>query len=139
MRSRFNLPTLAKNEGWGKMASMNAHAGRIDGPMVEIRKAIAGDEGAVWQIIRSVLARGDTYVFPPDSTEKEMIAYWFSLEKHNYVAILYGTVVGTFWLKPNYPGLASHIVNAAYMVAPDVMGKASGGRWANSLSTRRGG
>jgi GNAT superfamily N-acetyltransferase len=110
------------------MANMNAHTSETSGPMVEIRKALPGDKGAIWQIIRSVLAGGDTYVFPPDSTQNEMMEYWFSPEKHNYVAIVDGEIVGTFWLKPNYPGLASHIANAAYMVVPAAMGKGIGRR-----------
>jgi ribosomal protein S18 acetylase RimI-like enzyme len=77
-----------------------------------------------------VLASGDTYVFPPDSTEAEMTAYWFSPEKHTYVAILDGKVVGTFWLKPNYPGLGAHVANAAYMVSPRAAGRGVGRRMA---------
>jgi GNAT superfamily N-acetyltransferase len=110
------------------MASMNAYTSGTDCPLFEIRKALPGDRGAVWKIIRSVLAGGDTYVFPPESTEEEMMEYWFSPEKHSYVAIVDGEIMGTFWLKPNYPGLASHIANAAYMVAPAAMGKGIGRR-----------
>ncbi len=98
--------------------------------MAEIRKTSPRDKVAVWHIIRSVLEGGDTYVFPPDSTEEEMMAYWFSPEKHNYVAILDGRVVGTFWLKPNYPGLGSHVANAAYMVSPRAAGRGVGRRMA---------
>jgi ribosomal protein S18 acetylase RimI-like enzyme len=98
--------------------------------MAEIRPAEPRDNRAVWHIIRSVLASGDTSVFPPDSTEEEMTAYWFSPEKHTYVAILDGKVVGTFWLKPNYPGLGSHVANAAYMVSPRAAGRGVGRRMA---------
>ena len=98
--------------------------------MAEIRKAEPRDKVAIWHIIRSVIAGGDTYVFSPDSTEEEMLAYWFSPEKTNYVAILDGRVVGTFWLKPNYPGLGSHIANAAYMVSPKAAGRGVGRRMA---------
>ncbi|MGD9561766.1 MAG: N-acetyltransferase family protein [Pyrinomonadaceae bacterium] len=86
--------------------------------LFEIRKAVQDDKPAIWQIIRSVIAGGDTYVFEPDMSETEMMAYWFSAEKFNYVAVSDGTVVGTFWLKANQPGLGSHVGNAAYMVSP---------------------
>ena len=42
---------------------------------VEIRKARDSDREPVWQIIRRVIAGGDTYVFPPDSPRGEMIEY----------------------------------------------------------------
>src|SRR5688572_13723870 len=96
--------------------------------MIEIRKADEADEPAIWRIIKAVIAGGDTYVFDPATPEQEMLAYWFSPEKHVYVAETDGQVLGTFWLKPNQPGLGSHVCNAAYMVAPDAAGKGIGRR-----------
>jgi GNAT superfamily N-acetyltransferase len=98
--------------------------------MIKVRKAQTSDRDAVWDIIRAVISTGDTYVFAPDSPEDEMIAYWFSPEKHVYVAEENGELLGTFWLKPNQPGLGSHVCNAAYMVAPDAMGKGIGRKMA---------
>ncbi|MGB7209100.1 MAG: GNAT family N-acetyltransferase [Pyrinomonadaceae bacterium] len=94
--------------------------------MIEIRSAVDADKPAIWQIIKAVIAGGDTYVFLPDATEDEMMAYWFSPDKHNYVAVLDGEVVGTFWLRANQPGLGSHVANAAYMVTPHATGKGIG-------------
>lgn len=94
--------------------------------MIEFRKTVDADKPAVWQIIKAVIAGGDTYVFAPDSTEEEMMSYWFSPEKHNYVGVDDGQVVAIFWLRPNQPGLGSHVCNAAYMVAPDSAGKGIG-------------
>ena len=99
--------------------------------VIEIRTATNSDKPAIWEIIRDVIATGDTYVFRPDSPEDEMIAYWFSPEKYVYVAEDDSNVVGTFWLKPNYPGLGSHVCNAAYMVAPDAAGKGIGRKMAD--------
>lgn len=98
--------------------------------MVQIRKAEDTDRPSVWQIIKSVISGGDTYVFAPDSSESEMISYWFAPEKHVYVAEIDGEIVGTFWLKVNQPGLGSHVCNAAYMVAPNSAGKGIGRRMA---------
>ena len=94
--------------------------------MTTIRTAIESDRPAVWQIIKAVIATGDTYVFDPASPESDMVEYWFSPEKHVYVAEADGAIVGTFWLKPNQPGLGSHVCNAAYMVPPDAAGKGIG-------------
>lgn len=94
--------------------------------MSEIREAVETDKPAIWQVIKAVIAGGDTYVFAPGTPEDEMMAYWFSPEKCNYVAVIGGEVVGTFWLKANQPGLGSHVGNAAYMVAPAAAGKGIG-------------
>ena len=97
---------------------------------IQIRKAFEADEPAIWQIIRSVIATGETYVFRPDSSEQEMVAYWFAPDKYTYTALLGDNIVGTFWLKANQPGLGSHIANAAYMVAADAAGKGIGRKMA---------
>jgi len=94
--------------------------------MTNIRTATDSDKPAVWEIIRTVIAAGDTYVFAPDTPEDEMLAYWFSPEKHVYVAKDNGTVLGTYWIKANQPGLGSHIANGAYMVSPNAKGKGVG-------------
>ena len=94
--------------------------------MITVRKAEKSDRAAVWQVIKEVIAGGDTYVFPPDSSEDDMLAYWFAPEKNTYVAEIDGAVVATFWLKANQPGFGSHIANAAYMVSSDARGKGIG-------------
>jgi GNAT superfamily N-acetyltransferase len=77
-------------------------------------------------IIEAVIAGGDTYVFDPNTPDQEMLEYWFSPEKHVYVAEAGGEIVATFWLKPNQPGLGDHVCNAAYMVSPAAHGKGIG-------------
>jgi ribosomal protein S18 acetylase RimI-like enzyme len=103
--------------------------------MTQIRKATEADKPAVWQIIKSVIASGDTYTFAPDTPEDVMIAFWFSPEKHVYVAVsespaLAGgqsdVILGTYWLKANQPGLGDHVGNGGYMVSPDAKGKGIG-------------
>ncbi len=94
--------------------------------MCEIRVAGDKDKPDIWAIIKSVIAGGDTYVFSPDASEGEMMAYWFTPDKHNYVAALDGRIVATFWLRANQPGLGSHIANAAYMVSAIAHGKGIG-------------
>lgn len=107
--------------------------------MTKIRKAETSDKNAVWEIIREVIAGGDTYVFDPGSSKEEMLDYWFSPEKHVYVATetkesaggsKQENIVGTFWLKANQPGLGDHVCNAAYMVSPSAHGKGVGRKMA---------
>ena len=94
--------------------------------MTKIRSAVTPDKAAVWEIIRAVIAGGDTYVFDPDTSEDEMLAYWFSPEKFVYVAEEDGEILGTYWIKANQPGLGSHVGNGAYMVSPNSKGKGIG-------------
>ena len=91
-----------------------------------IREATDGDREAVWDIIRQVIAGGDTYVFAPDTPRDEMLDYWFAADKYVYVVESDGKILGTMWLKANQPGLGSHVANAAYMVSPDAKGKGVG-------------
>ncbi|HJS52786.1 MAG TPA: GNAT family N-acetyltransferase, partial [Pyrinomonadaceae bacterium] len=93
-----------------------------------MRKAVESDKPAVWQIIKAVIAGGDTYVFDPQTPEDEMIAYWFSPEKHVYVAEEGGETLGTYWLKSNQPALGSHVANGAYMVSPKAQKRGIGRR-----------
>ena len=109
--------------------------------MIEVRKPQDDDRPAIWNIIREVIAGGDTYVFPPDSSEDEMLGYWLGNDKHTYVAELDGCVVATFWIKANQPGLGSHIANAAYMVSAEPRGKGIGKQialWSLNESRRLG-
>jgi hypothetical protein len=39
--------------------------------MIEIRPATETDKPAIWQIIKAVIAGGDTYVFAPDASLNE--------------------------------------------------------------------
>lgn len=94
--------------------------------MLKIRKAVEHDKPAVWQIIKAVIAGGDTYVFAPDAPQEDMMAFWFTSDKHNYVAELDDEIVATFWLRANNPGLGKHVGNAAYMVSPVAHGKGIG-------------
>ncbi|MGE3467164.1 MAG: N-acetyltransferase family protein [Pyrinomonadaceae bacterium] len=94
--------------------------------MLLIRKAEEGDRLHIWQIIHAVIAGGDTYVFDPDSSEDEMLEYWFAPDKRTYAAEMDGEILATFWIKANQPGLGSHIANAAYMVSPTAHGKGIG-------------
>ena len=82
-----------------------------------IRSAHEADKDAVWEIIRMVIKKGDTYAFAPDSSRKSMIDYWFGQQKHTYVADWNGEVAGTYVLQANQPGLGSHIANGAYRVS----------------------
>jgi L-amino acid N-acyltransferase YncA len=89
---------------------------------VTIREASEADRDAVWDIFHAVITEGDTYVFEPDTPRPEALAYWFQPGACTYIAENDGRVVGTYVLKPNQPGLGSHVSNAAFMVSPAARG-----------------
>jgi ribosomal protein S18 acetylase RimI-like enzyme len=94
--------------------------------MIEIRKATPEDQDQIWDIIRQVIAEGDTYVFSPESSKEKMLAYWIGSDKHTYVATINDTVAGTFIIRDNQPDLGSHIANASFMTSPSAEGQGIG-------------
>ena len=94
--------------------------------MIRIRKTAPGDFDAIWLIISQVISGGDTYVFDPDSSRKDMLDYWCGPDKHCYVAEIDTAVLGTFIIKDNFPDLGSHVANASYMTLPSAFGKGIG-------------
>ena len=43
-----------------------------------------------------------------------------------YVAVEGGEILGTYYIKPNQPGLGAHVCNAGYMVSAKARGKGIG-------------
>jgi ribosomal protein S18 acetylase RimI-like enzyme len=97
--------------------------------MLEIRKiTTTDDKSKIWQILQSIIAGGDVFSYPPDTSEAQMMAYWCAPEKHTFIALLEGEIVGTFFMQNNQPGLGSHIVNAGYAVSPLAHGQGIGAK-----------
>src|SRR3712207_3213479 len=94
--------------------------------MVTIRRAEEADFDAIWRIFREVVRRGDTYTYEPETTREQAHSIWMSGGHATYVACVDGRVVGMYILKPNHPGLGSHVANAGYMVSADGRGKGVG-------------
>jgi RimJ/RimL family protein N-acetyltransferase len=93
---------------------------------LNFRLASPVDSESLWIIIEPIIREGSTYVFYPDSSPEKMLGYWMDADKETYVAEMNGEVVGTFYLKANQPDRGSHVVNAGYMVSPNVAGKGIG-------------
>src|ERR1700749_912196 len=94
--------------------------------MIRIRKAEEADFDAIWRIFQEVVRRGDTYTYDPETTRAQAHSIWMSSEHATYGACADDRIVGTYILKPNQPGLGSHVANAGYMVDVDVRGKGVG-------------
>lgn len=94
--------------------------------IIQIRKASKADYDQIWDIIKEVIRKGDTYAFSPETSKKEMLSIWCAPNTHTYVAILENKVVGTFMMKNNQPGLGSHVANAGFMVSQKYSGLSIG-------------
>ena len=96
--------------------------------MTVVRQATELDFDSIWEIFHRVVQQGDTYAFDPATTKDEARSIWTAPHVATYVAETDGVVVGTYILKPNQPGLGSHVANAGYMVHPDHAGRGIGRR-----------
>ena len=91
-----------------------------------IRKAVTKDLNAIWEIFHQVVKEGYSYVFHPDTPRTDLDKYWTGPEFHVWVAEINNKVVGSYYLKPNYTGLGSHIANAGYCVHNQHIGSGIG-------------
>ena len=81
------------------------------------------DDDGLWAILEPVVREGLTYPVATDATREEIFAYWFAPDKQVWVAEDADGIVGTYYLKPNSTGPASHVANAGYMVLPAARGR----------------
>src|SRR5712691_3929219 len=78
----------------------------------------------VWPILHTTFLAGDIYSFAPESTEAEIHKVWIELPAATFVACsTEGCILGTYFIKPNQPGLGSHVCNCGYVVAPEAQGQ----------------
>ena len=96
--------------------------------MIEIRPATPDDWPGIWEIFHAVVEKGDTYPYAMDTTEEEAKTLWIDVPQATYVAVDGDRVLGAYFLKPNQPGLGSHVCNAGYMVLADARGSGLGRR-----------
>jgi L-amino acid N-acyltransferase YncA len=94
---------------------------------MEIREARDGDWAAIWPFLREVVAAGETYCWPRDSTEAVAFRWWMAKPGGRvFVAEEDGRVLGTAELHPNQPAAGGHVCNAGFMVAAHASGRGIG-------------
>jgi len=84
---------------------------------VTIRAAGAQDDPALWAILEPIVRAGETYTLPQDLTAAETVAFWRAPAHEVFVAEADGTVVGTYFLRPNQGGRGAHVANCGYATA----------------------
>ena len=89
-----------------------------------IRSFKPSDWSSVWPMLQTTFAAGDTYTFSPQSTEAEIHKAWVELPAATFVACREdGHIVGTYFIKPNQPGLGAHVCNCGYVVSASAQGQ----------------
>lgn len=92
--------------------------------MTSIRSYQPLDWPAIWPILQTTFATGDTYAYAPDSTEQTIHTAWIERPQASYVALdASGQILGTYFIKPNQTGLGDHVCNCAYVVAAAAQGQ----------------
>lgn len=90
----------------------------------KIRPFAQSDWPALWPILQTTFAAGDTYTFSPQSTEADIYKAWVELPAATYVACNEaGDILGTYFIKPNQPGLGAHVSNCGYVVSKAAQGQ----------------
>jgi len=92
--------------------------------MIRIQPFEQRDWSPVWRIIEPVFRAGETYPFPPDINEAEAHSAWIEAPSATFVAADENNgILGTYYIKPNQPGLGAHVCNCGYIVAEKARGK----------------
>ena len=92
--------------------------------MVRIIEATVDDWPLIWPLLEPVFRAGETYAFSRCITADEARDAWLVVPNSTYVALNdSGLVVGTYYLKTNFPGQGSHVCNCGYVVAESARGQ----------------
>lgn len=92
--------------------------------MHTIRAFQASDWPSLWPILQATFASGDTWPQLPDSSEADIYRTIIELPPYKFAACdPAGQLVGFYYLKPNQPGLGSHVCNCGYVVASAARGQ----------------
>jgi len=99
---------------------------------VEIRDAVDSDWSDIWGFLQPIVAAGETYCWPTDTSEQAARTWWMGkLGGRVLVAVDHDVIVGTAEIHPNHPAAGSHVANAGFMVAPSAAGRGVGRALAN--------
>jgi len=85
---------------------------------IQVSPATREDFPAIWPIFKAVVEPGDTWPYLPDIPYEEAISLWFNMTMAIYLVKADDQLVGVYYLRPNQPGLGSHIANGGIMIDP---------------------
>lgn len=88
-----------------------------------IRPARPDDTPAIWSILEPVIRAGETYTLDRDMSERDALAYWLGPDKETFVAEAEGSVLGTYYIRPNQAGGGRHVCNCGFMTGAEATGR----------------
>jgi ribosomal protein S18 acetylase RimI-like enzyme len=83
-----------------------------------IAVAVDADMAELFDLYALIVEEGGAFPRDPPADRAAFRAAWIEKKDVVHVARVEGELVGSYTLGPNYPGIASNIANAGYMVAP---------------------
>jgi len=90
---------------------------------MNIREATVQDFENIWPIFDEIVSAGETYAYDPQTTKEDAFNIWMTQPHKTFVIEEASTVLGTYYLKRNQPGLGGHVCNCGYMVSAKARGK----------------
>ncbi len=93
---------------------------------ITVRKASSSDKTELYSMFMEVVKAGEAFMHNESTSYDEWELFWFGKGVTTYVATDGGTLVGSYILKPNNPGVGKHVANGGYMVADNQKGKGIG-------------
>lgn len=92
--------------------------------MIRIRELQENDWPNVWPFMEPIIRAGETYPYAMDMTVDQARRMWLDITESVYVAEDDdGSLLGTYYIKPNQPTLGAHVANCGYMVAAQARGR----------------
>ena len=95
---------------------------------MRVRPAEPDDWPSIWPFLSSIVADGQTYCWPRDTTEADARTWWMGKQGGRvYVAVDEdGAVLASAEMHPNQPAGGAHVANAGFIVSNEAAGRGVG-------------
>jgi len=90
---------------------------------MNIRKTTEDDFDQIWPIFHEIVAAGETYAYPPDTTKAQALKLWIEAPRITFLCEEDGQILGTYYIKTNQSGPGDHVCNCGYMVSSKARGR----------------
>ena len=90
---------------------------------MNIREATRGDFDQIWPIFHEIVAAGETYAYPRDTTKEQALILWMDTPRKTFVVEEERMILGTYFIKTNPLAAGDHVCNCGYMVASTARGR----------------
>lgn len=90
---------------------------------MNIREATREDFDQIWPIFHEIVAAGETYTYPRDTTQEQALKIWLESPSKTFVCEEDGRILGTYFIKTNQTGAGDHVCNCGYMVSSAARGR----------------